>query len=75
MTGLAQIIYCSIYLDKTSENGYSILNYAVGTATAVIGGIRLFKKKKTQEGLTLYPYSYTTNKGLVVGLTLTRNLN
>lgn len=66
LTGLAQIIFCGIYSEK-AEKGFSILNYTMGTATAVIGGIRLFKKDRKQKDLTLYPYSFPTKTDLMQG--------
>lgn len=74
ITGLSQIVFCSIYSDHTkSQIGLDILNYSVGSATAVIGSIRLFKKKKAQSSVTLFPYSYPIKNGFMVGLRLTKS--
>lgn len=75
VTGLAQIIYCGIYSKNISDAGYTILNYSVGTITSVIGGLRLFKKKKQQSAVAYYLYSYPTGSDTVIALGVTINLN
>lgn len=70
LIGFAQIFYCSIYSEK-SETGLNWLNYSVGTVTAVIGGIRLFKKKMTQNDITMRPYMCPQINGFSLGLMLT----
>lgn len=66
VTGLAQIFYTRYNSDKMLNKSYNILNYSIGTATTVIGGLRLFKKRNKPSLVTIIPFSDLTRGNVVM---------
>lgn len=69
LTGLTQVVVGG-FMKGEGNTGLEIMNYSVGTATAIIGGIRLFKKEKKHLDITMYPYTVPVKNGIIIGMTL-----